>query len=167
MDPNTAYSDRICRLYGDLYDDREEDSRIGGDSWEPGKKSIHKSIRRFQMELEEIYGIRLSRTKIQKILITGARWTTERSREIGRLFEEYTHGEASGKKGMRSKMSPREAILAIAAHLGISTVSVSINLPYQKGVYELDEKSENAKRIKKLREKRINQLVLSQRKGDL
>lgn len=134
----------ICRLYGDVYDDREEDSRIGGDSWEPGKKAVHKSIRLFQMELEEVYGLRLSRTKIQKILITGARWTTERSREIGRLFEEYT----------QTKMSPRDAVRVIAAHLGISTVSVTINLPYQKGVYELDEKSENAKRIKRLREKR-------------
>ena len=147
MNPGTQYIERICRMYGDAYDDREEDSRIGGDSWEPGKTSLHKSIRRFQIELEQVYGIRLSRTKIQKILITGLRWTTERSREIYRLFEEYTQDVQAGGKGL----NPKDAIRAIAAHLGISTVAVSINLPYLKGVYELEEKSPNAKRIEKYR----------------
>ena len=31
-----AYIVMICRLYGDKYDDREEDSRIKGLNWEPG-----------------------------------------------------------------------------------------------------------------------------------
>ena len=155
MNPSKQYVEMICRLYGDIYDDREEDSRIGGDSWEPGKKARHKSIRCFQMELEEVYGLRLSRTKIQKILITGCRWTTERSREIGRLYEEYTQNEMIGGKGL----SPKDAVRVIAAHLGISTVAVTINLPYQKGVYELEEKSENAKRIEKLREKRKGETI--------
>ena len=31
----------ICRLYGDRYDDREEDSRPGEESWIPRQKARH------------------------------------------------------------------------------------------------------------------------------
>ena len=70
-------------FYHDYYDDREEDSRIKGLDWVPGMKAGHKSMGAFQKELEEVHGIHLSRTKLQKILITGGCWTTERSREAG------------------------------------------------------------------------------------
>ena len=142
--PSRDYIDMICRLYGDAYDDREEDSRINGENWEPGRRAAHKSIRLFQAELRE-KGIDLSRSKIQKILITGGVWTTERSREILSLFESYT---------TEKKMTSAMAIRAIAKHLDISPVAVSINLPYQRVVYELYEKSRNALRIEKYREKK-------------
>ena len=147
MDPTKDYVDFICRLYGDAYDDREEDSRIGGENWEPGKRAGHKSIRLFQEELAGVHGISLSRSKIQKILITGGLWSTERSREIEQLYQEYT---------TEKKMKPTAAIRAIAKHLSISTVAVSINLPYQKVAYELDEKSRNAQRIEKCRRKKFS-----------
>ena len=60
------YVATICRLYGDKYDDRKEDSRIGGLNWEPGIKACHKSIAAFQKELEEIHGdvyVKLSRLR--------------------------------------------------------------------------------------------------------
>lgn len=145
--PSRKYVSLICRLYGDAYDDREEDSRIRGMDWQPGVKAAHKSMGVFQKELEEVYGIHLSRTKLQKILITGGCWTTERSREVQWLFEEYTAPAAEGGKGMM----PNDAIRAIAGHLGISTVSVVINLPYGKVVYGLEDKSANAKRIDQCR----------------
>ena len=145
------YIDFICRLYGDVYDDREEDSRIRGLNWEPGRKAAHKSMAAFQKELLEEYGIRMSRTKLQKILISGGRWTTERSREVQRLFGEYTAKEEDGGKGLKAE----EAVREIAGHLGISTVSVVINLPYGKTVYDLEEKSGNARRIEKWRRKKI------------
>ena len=104
----------------------------------------------FQNDLREIHGITLSRSKIQKILITGGCWSTERSREVQRLYEEYTAPIASGGKGLTSD----EAIRSIAAFLGISSVSVSINLPYQKTVYDLDEKTPNAKNIERWRKKK-------------
>ena len=85
----------------------------------------------------------LSRTKIQKILISGGRWTTERSREIWRLFDEYAH---QAKQKVNRKTISR-IIRKIARELDISPVSVSINLPYQKTVYDLEEKTENARRI--------------------
>ena len=148
--PSQDYVAMICRLYGDAYDDREEDSKIKGLDWEPGLKACHKSIGRFQKELDEIYGIHLSKSKIQKILISGRRWTTERSREVQYLYEEYTEEIKNSGRGMKSK----EAIRAIAKHLEISDVSVIINLPYEKVVYDLEDKSANAKRIEKHRRKK-------------
>lgn len=142
----------ICRLYGDKYDDREEDSKIKGLNWEPGVKAQHKSIAAFQKELEDIHGIHLSRTKLQKILITGHCWTTERSREIQWLYEEYTTSKDNGGEEIDSKT----AIQMIAEYLKISVVSVIINLPYGKVIYDLENKSANARRIDKYRAQRYN-----------
>lgn len=149
-DPSLEYITMICNLYGDKYDDREEDSKPGGLNWHPGIKAAHRSISSFQHDLHEIHGIALSRSKIQKILITGECWSTERSREVQRLFEEYTLPLENGGKGL----SPENAIREIAAFLGVSTVSVSINLPYQKTVYDLNDKTANAKRIERHRKKK-------------
>ena len=145
--PSQEYVSMICSLYGDKYDDREEDSKVKGLDWEPGVKAHHKSIASFQKELENVHGIHLSRTKLQKILITGHCWTTERSREIQWLYEEYTTPENNGGK----RMEPNTAVRVIAEHLKISTVSVIINLPYEKVVYDLENKSVNARRIDKCR----------------
>ena len=140
----------ICRLYGDVYDDREEDSRIKGMDWTPGMKARHKSLGAFQAELEQVHGIHLSRSKLQKILITGNCWKTERSREVQQLYKAYT--SADGKNGKR--LEPEAAVRAIAEELNVSTVCVTINLPYQKVVYDLDDKSANAMRIEKCRLKK-------------
>lgn len=145
--PSQEYIRKICRLYGDRYDDREEDSRIKGFDWKPGTKANHKSMAAFQKELDKEYGIHLSRTKLQKILITGGCWTTERSREIQRLFDEYTTPIEKNGKGMKSD----EAIREIAKQLEISTVSITINLPYEKVVYDLEDKSNNAISIARCR----------------
>ena len=83
--PSAEFIDQICALYDDVYDHREEDSSIGRDDWAPGQKALHTSLAEFQKDLEDGYGIKLSTSKIRKILITGGCWTTERSREVGEL----------------------------------------------------------------------------------
>ena len=148
-DSSYEYINNICQLYGDVYDDRKEDSRPGGANWQPGVRAAHRSIASFQRDLQEVHGISLSRSKIQKILITGGCWSTERSREVQRLFDDYTSPVSEGGQGLSSE----DAIRAIAALLGISTVSVSINLPYQKTIYDLYEKTANARRIERWRKK--------------
>lgn len=55
--PSADFIEQICFLYNDIYDDREEDSSIGGDDWAPGKTALHTSLISFQKELEE-YGIK-------------------------------------------------------------------------------------------------------------
>ena len=49
--PSDDFIKLICSLYGDTYDDREEDSRPGGEDWEPGVKAAHLSLGTFQKEL--------------------------------------------------------------------------------------------------------------------
>ena len=139
--PSVEYIKYICSLYNDVYDDRVEDTKPGGLDWIPGMTAEHKSLAVFQKELTE-QGIKLSRSKLQKTLISGGCWSTERSREVQELYAKYV-----------KKMKPEEAVKKIAAELEISTVNVNINLPYGKVVYAQENKSGNAKRIDRWRAK--------------
>ena len=155
----------ICALYGDTYDDRIEDCRppaagdsyrTPGEDWVPGQVAAHKSLIAFQRELAD-KGIKLSYSKIRKILITGGCWATERSREIAKLFAEYTKPASDGGPGLK----PDSAILKIASELGVSTVTVSVYLPYQTVMYNLEHKSSNAKRCARYKERKRDKI-----KGD-
>lgn len=161
--PTTEYISFICKLYNDRYDDREENTAppargrsaksIDGwkkadgsdgwtrkadpsEDWMPGSPAKHKSLEKFRLELEEL-GIRLSTAKIRKILITGGLWTTTVSREIQGLYEKY--------KG---------DVERVAQELGVSTATVYMNLPYDTVVYNLENPSPNARRIRKHRERK-------------
>ena len=149
MNPSRQFVERICHLYGDVYDDREEDSAPGGLDWKPGQRSLHKSLVFFQRELDEL-GIKLTTGKIKKILITGGCWTTERTREVGLLYEEYIEKKENGGQGL----SHKAAVERIATELEISSAMVCMSLPYQRVVYEVPGKSSNARRCDRSREKR-------------
>ena len=141
VDPSREYVDYICGLYGDRYDDREEDSKPQGKDWLPGESANHKSLERFRKQLKGNYDIELSTAKIRKILITGGRWSTERSREIQKKYSEL------------------KSVPLVAERLGLSTALVVMNLPYEKVVYDLDDKSGNAKRIERWRNKVIHNQI--------
>lgn len=149
QDPSKEYIEFICRLYGDVYDDREEDSAPGGLDWTPGKTAQHKSLAAFQRELEE-QGIKLSSSKLLKILITGGCWTTERTREVGVLYETFTTPVADGGEGIDKK----RAVARIAEELEISPTMVYMSLPYNRVVYDVPGKTSNAVRCDKARRKR-------------
>ena len=140
MKPSKEYIDMICRLYGEKYDDREEDSAPGGLDWEPGKKAIHKSLAAFRKELAQ-KGIELSTSKIRKILITGGCWSTERSREVGYLHEDL----------IDKNFTEEEARKQIAKELEITPSMVSMLLPYDRVVYDVPGKSSNAVRCDRWR----------------
>ncbi|MBQ9210408.1 MAG: hypothetical protein IJ153_01805 [Clostridia bacterium] len=143
------YIRKICELYGDRYDDREEDSRLGGEDWQPGQKARHMSLRAFQRKLKNEENIQISTGKIQKILISGGCWSTERSRIVGELYHEYTARRMDGGENM----DRASAIQCIAMDLGIDPQTVSINLPYDKVVYELEDKTKNAIYCERYRKK--------------
>lgn len=149
-EPSWNYIRLICKLYGDRYDDRDEDSRPGGESWIPGRKARHKSLSAFQRELEDIHGIKLSVPKILKILITGGLWTTERTREVGELFEKQMMSPEKDD-GERNKAM---AVQAVAEELEISRAMVCMSLPYDRVVYDVPGKSGNAVRCERSRRKR-------------
>ncbi len=135
-DPSKDFIQQICDLYGDRYDDREEDSKPGGVHWVPGEKANHQSLAAFKKELFDLYGIDLSTGKIRKILITGGLWTTERSREVAKLFEQYGN------------------ISQVAKALGVTEALVAMYLPYERTVYDLEDKTGNAKRIERYKERK-------------
>ena len=152
-EPSKEYIDYICGLYDDYYDDRIEDSkppaagddkRDPGEDWITGMEANHKSLMAFQRQLKDM-GIKLSTSKIRKILITGGCWTTERSREIAELYGKYTRPVSDGGKGLSGDVAIRQ----IAADLEVSLVTVSVNLPYQEVVYNLANRSSNAVRCAK------------------
>ena len=171
--PSQDYIDFICSLYGSSYDDRIENTspptagdnpRNPGDDWLPGTTANHKSLIAFQRELKE-QGIKLSTSKIKKILITGGLWTTQQTRTIQELFARYTsssaistegikHGEEDETDGVEGGMDPADAVKRIAEELEISTVSVSVSLPYSTVVYNLENCSSNAKRCKRYKKRR-------------
>ena len=134
--PGRGFIQQICSLYNDAYDDRKEDSRPGGEDWAPGQKARHTSLEVFRRELRDLHGIELSTAKIRKILITGGRWTTERSREVAKLYEQYG------------------SVSRVAEELGLSPGLVTTYLPYHRTVYDLEEKSGNARRIDRWRGRR-------------
>ena len=137
INPSKEYIRYICKLYGDTYDDRIEDSRPHGTDWRPGGQiANHMSLERFRKHLWMDYSIRLSTAKIRKILISGGSWTTEQSRRIQEEFE------ALG------------SVKQVAEKLGLSTAFVTMYLPYGKVVYDLENKSGNAKRIERWRDKK-------------
>lgn len=163
QEPSKEYIDYICNLYSDIYDDRIEDCkppaagddfRNPGEDWKPGQIADHKSLIVFQKELKAM-GISLSTSKIRKILITGNCWTTERSRKISELFEIYTAPKAEGGKGMPSDA----AVKRIAEELEVSVVTVNVNLPYQNVVYNLENRSSNAVRCARYKERKKKRIA--------
>ena len=146
--PSKEFINLICREYGDSFNDEIEDAAPGGVDWFPGRKAQHKSLAAFQRELKE-KGICLSTGKIRKILITGNLWSTERSREVGTMYEELTMPEPEGKE-----LTPDEARKEIAEKLELSQGMVTNLLPYYRVVYGLENKSSNAVRCDQSRAKR-------------
>ena len=162
-DPTSeAFIQKICLLYGDRYDDRLEDSRPptagkkngwtdkreAGEDWMPGMSAGHKSLSAFQKELAKKHGIRLSTSKIRKVLISGGVWSTERSREVQALFVELTK--------VAPGVDPEQVVGIISKKLGVSKPTVVMNLPYINGVNRLEPKSKNAARCARYREKKEN-----------
>ena len=162
-DPSNDYINLICSLYGSFYDDRIENTspptagdtpRTPGDDWMPGTTANHKSLVAFQRELKQ-QGINLSTSKIKKILITGGLWTTETSRSIQADFQVYTATADRGGEGL----DPADAVRRISEERRISVVTVSVNLPYSSVVYNLENRSSNAKRCARYKERKLARLT--------
>ena len=124
-----------------------------------GQTANHKSLVAFQRELEDM-GIKLSSSKIRKILITGGRWTTARSRDIIALLNKYTAPADEGGLALKSSA----AITRIAEELDVSIVTVSINLPYKNAVYKLENSTSNAKRCARYRDRKSEGLTRKYKK---
>ena len=153
LEPTKKFIQFICSLYDDVYDDRLENSAPPakgkektepGEDWIPGVEANHKSLEKFRKELEA-EGIKLSTSKIRKVLITGGLWSTETSRTIQMLYQSAIEDE---------HMVSDEAVKKVADTLGVSTPTVYMNIPYHTTVYGLEEPTKNAARIRRHRGKK-------------
>lgn len=79
--------------------------------------------------------VEMSTTKVRKILITKGLWSSKRSKQISELFHK---GKSSSE---------------IAEILKITRAMVQNYLPYEKGLYDEDEKTDTAIRSEKYRER--------------
>ena len=89
-----------------------------------------KSVRALAKEME------LSPMKVRKILITGHAYSTDTSTEIGELYKD---GKTVGE---------------IAAILGCSVANVNSYLPYERIIYRMEERSVEADRQARYRERK-------------
>ena len=65
-------------------------------------------------------------------------------------YEQYTEKKENGGQGL----SHQAAVDAISSELELSVGMICMSLPYNRVVYTLDDKSSNAKRCDRSREKR-------------
>ena len=66
------------------------------------------------------------------------------------MFTHYTKAVSDGGKGLSADV----AIKKIAEELEVSIVTVSVNLPYQNVVYKLENRSRNAVRCARYKERK-------------
>lgn len=80
------------------------------------------------------------------------------------MFDHYTANKEDGGEGLM----PDVAVKNIAADLKVSVATVSMNLPYQNVVYKLENKSSNAVRCARYKErKRKNELIAKDNINDV
>ncbi len=93
----------------------------------------------------------MSRIKVRKLLITSGAYETPTSRQVNELYK-------SGK-----------SIKEIQTITGLSAASISGYLPYQKTIYNLEESTLLAERLRKFRSRKsaVVQLALALNGGDL
>ena len=114
-------------------------------------ETIENVVRVYQMlkSIDETASrVGLSSTKVRKILITEDLWSSPRSREIRELYDQ---GKSSAE---------------IAETLQISTVMVQNYLPYEKGLYGEDEKTDTALRSEQYRQRNQAAVQKSQARED-
>lgn len=126
---------RVCDYFGRVYDNAEEERhralrghRPGDEKWAALMGSAP-TIR----ETAEAFG--LSAAKIRKILITGGAYDTEMYRAVRDAAAEGLTAEQIGEK------------------LGIRPVTARSYLPYERVIYNLPERSVNADRLVRFRER--------------
>lgn len=127
--------EKVCSFFGRVYDDFEEERhlalrghRSGDEKWEElmgGEPTINETAAEFD----------ITPMKVRKLLITGGCYDTEIYRRIKALREQ-------GK-----------TVEAIAERIQKKSITVRSYLPYERVIYNLEEKSVNADRLQRFKER--------------
>ena len=128
----------VCDYFGRVYDDKEEQRALSLRGLQRDRdKEKWKAIMGTDPTINETAeAFSLPTGKIRKLLIAGGMYNTALFRQINTLI-------AEGR-----------SVEDVAAIVGKKTGTVKSYLDYKKVIYNLDEKSKNAVRIDRFKEKR-------------
>lgn len=126
---------QVCSYFGRVFDDEEQEKhrmlrghRSEDDAWKKimcGKPTVNQTAENFHITPQ----------KVKKLLITGGCYDTSLFRTIRDMREQ----------GM--------SVEEIAEELGIRAVTVRSYLPYERVIYNLEERSVTADRLQRFKER--------------
>ena len=125
----------VCDYFGRVFDDEEQERHMLLRGHRPGDVRWTEIMQGDPTIRETAEHFGITGQKVKKLLVTGGYYDTEMYREITGLREEGG--------------SPDE----IAALLKIKPVTVRTYLPYERVIYNLEERSVNADRLQRFKKK--------------
>ena len=127
--------DAVCAHFGRIYDDFEAERHAALRGRKPGDEYWIEIMGDDPTINETAAEFEITPVKVRKLLITGDCYDTEQYREIKKLKD----------SGL--------SISQIAVKLKKSAVTIRSYLPYERVIYNLDERSVNADRIQRFKER--------------
>ena len=145
--------DKVCKYFGRVYGDAEQERHQALRGHRPGDEAWQKIMQGLPTINETAKEFHVTPAKIRKILVTGGCYNTELYRRIKELR----------KQGMD--------VEEIAEKLGKTKGTIQSYLPYEKVIYMLEERSVNADRVRRFKERwggyrKPNQNGAGERLGD-
>lgn len=127
--------DTVCFFFGRVYDDFEAERHAELRGHKPGDEHWTELMGDDVTINETAVEFEITPAKVKKILITGDYYDTEQYRLIKELVE----------RGM--------SVRDIATEIGKSEVTIRSYLPYERVIYNLEERSVNADRLVRFKER--------------
>ena len=127
--------DKVCEYFGRVYNDAEQERHLSLRGHRPEDEAWQKIMRGLPTINETAEMFNVTPAKIRKILVTGGYYDTALYRSIMALQAQGLSVEETAEK------------------LGKKKVTVQSYLPYEKVIYMLEERSVNADRVQRFKER--------------
>ena len=127
--------DKVCEYFDRVYNDAEQERLLSLRGHRPGDEAWQKIMHGLPTINETAEEFNVTPAKIRKILVTGGYYDTALYRSI---MELRTQGLGAEE---------------IAEKIGKKKVTVQSYLPYEKVIYMMEERSVNADRVRRFKER--------------
>jgi len=127
--------DKVCEYFGRIYNDAEQERHLSLRGHRPGDEAWQMIMRGLPTINETAEEFNVTPAKIRKILVTGGYYDTALYRSIMEL-------RARGLDASE-----------IAGRIGKKKVTVQSYLPYERVIYMMEERSANADRVRRFKER--------------
>lgn len=127
--------ERVCTFFGRVFDDYEAERHAALRGHRPGDEKWLEIMEDYPTISETAEEFSVTPMKVRKLLITGGCYNTEMYREIVRLKA----------KGL--------SVEQIAEKVNKKPVTVRSYLPYERVIYNLEERSVNADKLQRFKQK--------------